>query len=396
MSNSVNDYETLGFFYLGKDYDIKTREVTDKLTLYDSKNLVTHSVVLGMTGSGKTGLCMGLLEEAAMDHIPAIVIDPKGDIANLMLTLPDFKGSDFRPWINGGDARKKGSSPDEYAEKTAKRWGKGIGTWHQSPDRVRQLQDKIDIHLFPPGSQSGIPVSILSSLDAPPFEVIDDGELLGERIESTVSSLLSLVRVNADPIQSPVAILLSSIFQHVWTAEQSLTLESLIRNIQRPSFNEIGVIDLESFLPAKERQKLALKFNSLLASLSFSTWLEGPRKGAGFDELAGYAMNADNYKAVGKDCADWIYRNERVTHFQSPLYQEYSKPDQSAGDFRARLMVKGREAELAEEIAELEAKSDVNNTELDTEKVKPYKKDIDVNSVSLIWLPYNEDEKVAC
>jgi hypothetical protein len=276
MSELVSEYEKLGSFYLGKEYDLEKREVTDDLLLYDSKDLVTHGVVLGMTGSGKTGLCIGLLEEAIMDNIPAIVIDPKGDISNLLLTFPEFQGEDFRPWINEDDARKKGVEPDAYAEKTAKMWEEGIGGWHQSPERVRQMQAKTDINIFTPGSKAGIPVSILSSLDVPPFEVMDDGELLGERIESTVSSLLSLVGVDADPIQSPEAILLGSIFNHCWSAEQSLTLESLIRNIQKPGFDKVGVIDLESFLDQKERQKLALKFNALLASPGFSTWLEGP------------------------------------------------------------------------------------------------------------------------
>ena len=276
MTDMVGEYEKLGSFYLGKEYDTEKREVTDDLLLYDSKDLVTHGVVLGMTGSGKTGLCIGLLEEAAMDNLPAIVIDPKGDISNLLLTFPNFQSSDFRPWINEDDARKKGVSPDEFAEKTAKMWEKGLGDWHQSPDRVRQLQSKVDINVFTPGSNSGIPVSILSSLDAPPFEVMDDGELLSERIESTVSSLLSLVGVDADPIQSPEAVLLGSIFNHCWSAGQNLTLETLIRHIQKPPFGKVGVIDLESFMDSGDRQKLALRFNSLLASPGFSTWLEGP------------------------------------------------------------------------------------------------------------------------
>lgn len=276
MPDTVSDYEKMGSFYLGKEYDVEKREVTDDKLLYDSKDLVTHGVVLGMTGSGKTGLSLSLLEEAAMDGIPAIVVDPKGDISNLLLTFPDFSGQDFRPWINEDDARKKGMEPDAFAEKTAKMWEKGIGDWDQSPERVRTLKDKVDINVFTPGSKSGIPVSILSSLDVPPFEVMDDGELLGERIESTVSSLLSLVGVDADPIQSPEAILLGSIFAHCWAAEQSLSLESLIRNIQKPPFDKVGVIDLDSFLGVKARQKLALKFNALLASPGFATWLEGP------------------------------------------------------------------------------------------------------------------------
>ena len=276
MAIKVSDYEKLGAFYLGKNYDPKTREVGDELVLYDSKDLVTHGVVLGMTGSGKTGLCIGLLEEAAMDNIPAIVIDPKGDIANLMLTFPDLKGSDFEPWINTDEAQKKGVSTAEYAEKTARMWEKGLGDWDQPPERIRQFKEKVDVNIFTPGSNAGIPVSILSSLEVPPFEVMDDGEMLGERIESTVSSLLSLVGVDADPIQSPEAILLSTIFYDLWKKEQALSLESLIRHIQKPPFGKVGVIDVESFMSAKNRQDLALKFNALLASPGFATWLEGP------------------------------------------------------------------------------------------------------------------------
>lgn len=269
-------YEKLGKFYLGREYDLKKSELQDDLVLYDSKDLVTHGVVLGMTGSGKTGLCISLLEEAAVDNIPAIVIDPKGDISNLMLTFPEFKGEDYRPWINEDDALKKGRTPDEHAEKTANMWKEGIASWGQSPERVKKFKDNVDINIFTPGSRAGIPVSILSSLDVPPFEILDDGELLGERIESTVSSLLSLIGVDADPIQSEEAVLLSAIFNDTWQKGKGVTLESLIRHIQKPSFGKIGIIDIESYYPAKKRQTLALKFNALLASPGFSTWLEGP------------------------------------------------------------------------------------------------------------------------
>jgi len=276
MTPSVADYEKLGAFYLGREYDPETKSADGGLVMYDSKDLVTHGVVLGMTGSGKTGLCLALLEEAAMDNIPAIVIDPKGDISNLLLTFPGLAASDFRPWINEDDAAKKGVSPDEFAASTAETWKKGLTDWGLSPERIAQLKEKVDINIFTPGSKAGIPVSILSSLEVPPFEIMDDAELLGERIESTVSSLLSLVGVDADPIQSPQAILLSNIFQHEWQAERNITLETLIRHIQKPGFDKVGVIDLESFLPQKDRQALALKFNNLLASPGFSTWLEGP------------------------------------------------------------------------------------------------------------------------
>lgn len=276
MIPSVSDYEKLGTFYLGREYDPGSKSAEGDLVLYDSKDLVTHGVVLGMTGSGKTGLCIALLEEAAMDNIPAIVIDPKGDISNLLLTFPDLVPGDFRPWINEDDAMKKGVSPDEFAAKTADAWRKGLADWGQSPERIAQLKEKVDINIFTPGSKAGIPVSILSSLEAPPFEVMDDAEILGERIESTVASLLSLVGVDADPIRSPEAVLLSNLFQHEWSADRDLTLETLIRHVQKPPFDKVGVIDLESFLPQKDRQTLALRFNNLLASPGFSTWLEGP------------------------------------------------------------------------------------------------------------------------
>ena len=276
MHIQASDYEKLGSFYLGRGFDLKKNELKDELVLYDSKDLVTHGVVLGMTGSGKTGLCISILEEAAMDNIPAIVIDPKGDISNLMLNFPDFEPSDFRPWINEDDAAKKGKTPDEFAEKTATMWKEGIGSWGQSPERVRELRDKVDVNIFTPGSKAGIPVSILSSLEVPPFEVLDDGELLGDRIESTVSSLLSLVGVDADPIQSPEAVILGTIFNHCWQNGQNLSLESLIRHLQKPPFDKVGVLDVNSFMNAKQRQKIALKFNALLASPGFSTWMEGP------------------------------------------------------------------------------------------------------------------------
>ncbi|MEO5913436.1 MAG: DUF87 domain-containing protein [Luteolibacter sp.] len=276
MSISSTDYEKLGQFYLGRGYDPEAKKVDDDLILYDSKDLVTHGVVLGMTGSGKTGLCLALLEEAAMDNIPAIIIDPKGDISNLLLMFPDLDAKSFRPWINEDDAAKKGISPDDFAAQTAEMWKSGLADWGQGPERIATLRDKVDINIFTPGSKAGIPVSILSSLEVPPFEIMDDAELLGERVESTVSSLLSLVGVSADAIQSPEAVLVAAIFQKAWANGQNVTLETLVRHIQKPAFDKVGVIDLESFMPEKQRQTLALKFNNLLASPGFATWLEGP------------------------------------------------------------------------------------------------------------------------
>ena len=275
MEIRTEDYEQLGKFYLGRSYDLGEKTLGDDLVLYDSKDLVTHGVVLGMTGSGKTGLCITLLEEAAMDNIPAIVIDPKGDIANLLLTFPDLAPESFRPWINEDDAAKKGISPDEHAAKTAAMWQMGLGDWGQSPERIRQFREKVDMAVYTPGSNAGLPVSILSSLNVPDFEILDDAEALSERIESTVSSLLSLVGNNADPLRDPEHILLSNIFANTWKAVHGITLESLIRHIQVPPFDKIGVMDLETVCPQKSRLDLAMKMNNLLASPGFSTWLEG-------------------------------------------------------------------------------------------------------------------------
>ena len=275
MNIRTEDYEKIGTFYLGREYDLASQELEDELVLYDSKDLVTHGVVLGMTGSGKTGLCISLLEEAAMDSIPAIVIDPKGDIPNLLLTFPEFSGENFRPWINEDDARKKGKTPEEFAEAQAAMWKKGIGDWGQSEERVRQFRDKVDINIYTPGSSAGIPVSILSSLNAPPFEVLDDPELLGERVESTVTSLLGLMGIEADPIQSQEHIYLSQIFLTAWQKEEDLTLARLVHYIQNPPFDTVGVLPIDSFFPEKKRFAFSMQLNNLLASPGFQAWMRG-------------------------------------------------------------------------------------------------------------------------
>ncbi|MDB6006695.1 MAG: hypothetical protein JWR15_3682, partial [Prosthecobacter sp.] len=272
---SPDQYEKLGTFYLGRKYDLASKQVKDDLILYDSKDLVTHGVVLGMTGSGKTGLCLALLEEAAMDGVPVIAIDPKGDIGNALLTFPNLTPQEFRPWINEDEARRKGQSPDDYAAAQSALWQKGLGEWGQSADRIKKLRATVDMAIYTPGSNAGLPVSILSSLNCPPAEVMDDAEALGDRIESTVSSMLGLLNVNADPIQSPEHILLSNIVAYCWKKGQNITLENLVRHIQQPPMRKVGVVDLDSFMPEAKRTALAMKLNNLLASPGFSTWLEG-------------------------------------------------------------------------------------------------------------------------
>jgi hypothetical protein len=275
MTISPDQYEKLGTFYLGRGYDVAEKKLADDLVLYDSKDLVTHGVVLGMTGSGKTGLCLSLLEEAAIDGVPIIAIDPKGDIGNFLLQFPNLSAAEFKPWVNEDEARRKAQSVDDYAAAQAALWQKGLGDWGQSAERIKKLRDTVDMAIYTPGSSAGLQVSILSSLDCPPPEVMDDAETLADRIESTVSSMLGLMGVDADPVQSPAHILLSNIVGHCWKKGQNLSLEQLVRHIQQPPIRKVGVVDVDTFCPEKERNTLAMKLNNLLASPGFSAWLEG-------------------------------------------------------------------------------------------------------------------------
>jgi Helicase HerA, central domain len=271
----MEDFEKLGVFYLGRQYDLKEQKMRDGLLLYDSKDLVTHAVIVGMTGSGKTGLGIGLIEEAVLDNIPVIAIDPKGDLGDLLLTFPQLRGEDFLPWINVDDARQSGVSPQEYANQQAALWTKGLGDWGQSGERIQRLRDAADWAIYTPGSNAGLPVSILKSFAAPGQAVLDDSDLLRERITTTATSLLTLVGIEADPVQSREHILLSTILDQAWRQGQDLDLPTMIRQVESPPVTKVGVLDIESFYPAKERFGLVMALNSLLASPGFNAWLEG-------------------------------------------------------------------------------------------------------------------------
>ena len=271
----MQDFEKLGAFYLGKMFDMDKGTLRDDLLLYDSKDLTTHAVCVGMTGSGKTGLCLSLLEEAAIDGIPAICIDPKGDIGNLLLTFPDLKPEDFLPWIDHGEATRQGSTVDEYAKQIADRWRKGLGQWGQESSRIAKFRDATDLSIYTPGSNTGLPLTVLRSFSPPSAVVINDADAFRECIMSAVSGLLALLNIEADPISSREHILLSNVFDHAWRAGKSLDMAALIREIQSPPFDKIGVMDLEMIFPAKERFSLAMKLNNLLGSPGFAAWMEG-------------------------------------------------------------------------------------------------------------------------
>lgn len=275
MADETAAYEKLGVFYLGRPYDLDKGTAAPEPLLYDSRDLVTHAVVVGMTGSGKTGLLLSLLEEAAIDKIPALVIDPKGDLANLLLTFPELRPADFAPWIDPDAANRAGVTPDEFAAKQAEVWRNGLAQWGQGGERIARLREAADFAIYTPGSEAGLPISILSSLSAPPPEVVSDGDLLRDRVQTLVSSLLALLEIESDPMRGREHILLSNIFDQSWRAGRSLDLAGLIQQIQKPPVDRIGVLDLETFYPAKERFELAMAFNSLLGSPGFGAWMVG-------------------------------------------------------------------------------------------------------------------------
>ncbi len=271
----MNKFEKLGAFYLGKNYDLNTKSITDDYVLYDSKDLTTHAVCVGMTGSGKTGLCIDLLEEAAIDNVPSIVIDPKGDITNLMLTFPELKGENFLPWINKSDAKQKEMTNEEFADAQAALWKKGLKEWGQDSSRIEMLKQNADFNIFTPGSTAGTSISILDSFKAPPFEIIDDADSFSDKISSTASSLLGLLGIDADPLKSKEHILLSNILQSYWSKEENLDLPKIIESVQTPPFNKVGVFELNSFYPEKERFEFAMQLNNILSAPGFQSWLVG-------------------------------------------------------------------------------------------------------------------------
>jgi hypothetical protein len=271
----MENFEKLGTFYLGRPYDLKEKKRGDGLVLYDSKDLVTHAVCVGMTGSGKTGLCIAVLEEAVIDGIPAIVIDPKGDLANLLLTFPDLRPEDFAPWVNEEDAQKKNLSVKDYAASQAELWTKGLAEWGQDGARIKRLREAAEFRVYTPGSNSGIPVSILKSFAAPAANVREDRELMTERINTMATSLLGLLGIEADPIKSREHILIANILNHAWAAGHDLDIAGIINQIQSPPVTKIGVMDVESFFPSKDRFELAMSLNNLLAAPGFSVWMEG-------------------------------------------------------------------------------------------------------------------------
>ena len=271
----MDDFEKLGAFYLGKLVNPKDGNLTETILSYDSKDLTTHAVCVGMTGSGKTGLGVTMLEEAGIDKIPSIVIDPKGDLGNLLLTFPSQSSSEFKPWIDPAEAERKGMDIDDYAESVAKTWRDGLLKWGEGSERIMKFKSSVDVVIYTPASKAGIPLSILSSFAAPSQEMMLDTNAVRDRVLSVTSSLLGLIGIHADPIKSREHILISNIFTYAWGMEKDLAISSLIQYIQKPPFHTIGALDIDTVFPPKERTELSISINNLLASPGFQAWMEG-------------------------------------------------------------------------------------------------------------------------
>ncbi len=267
--------ERLGSFFLGAEYDTEKGQITTESVNYDSRDLTTHAVCVGMTGSGKTGLCIGLLEEAAIDKVPALIIDPKGDMTNLMLQFDSLAPEEFKKWINPDDASRKGLTLDEYATAIAKKWKDGLADWGQGIDRIKMLKETVDYTIYTPGSDAGIPINILGSFKAPEVDFDSDAEMLRERIQGIVTALMGMLELDKDPVRSREGILLATLIEHYWRKKEDLDLLRLIKGVQNPPMSQLGVFEVDTFFPEKDRFELAMSFNSLVASPQFQYWLKG-------------------------------------------------------------------------------------------------------------------------
>jgi DNA helicase HerA-like ATPase len=267
--------EGLGVFYLGQKVDADRGTPTGEPLLVDARRFTTHAVCVGMTGSGKTGLLIGLIEEAAIDGIPTLVIDPKGDLANVLLSFPDLAPADFLPWLEPEGAKREGISLEELAARTAKKWADGLAGSGQSGERIRRLHEAAEMAVYTPGSRTGRPLAMLGSLDAPPDAILDDPEARRERIESLVSAILALVGIDGEPGRSREHVLLSTILDTLWKSGQKVDFGTLVRSIPAPPIERVGFLDLDNFFPAGDRFALASRLNTIAAAPGFDAWLDG-------------------------------------------------------------------------------------------------------------------------
>ncbi len=260
-------------FLLGGQIDPSTKQRTETHTKVGSSDLTTHGVIVGMTGSGKTGLGIVLIEEALRAGVPTLLIDPKGDLTNLCLTFPNLAPADFQPWVNEGDASKAGQSVPDFAAAQAENWRTGLDGWGLGGANIAELRNTVDFTVYTPGSAGGVGINIVGSLQ-PPADM-SDAEIIGDEIEGYVSGLLGLVGIDADPLSSREHILLSNLIMNEWQQGRSLDLPTLVGMALTPPIRKLGVFELDAFFPPKDRTAFAMRLNGLLASPSFGAWMSG-------------------------------------------------------------------------------------------------------------------------
>ncbi|CAN5834698.1 DUF87 domain-containing protein [soil metagenome] len=259
--------------HVGGGVDPSTHERTGETTELRSEDFTTHGVIVGMTGSGKTGLGLVLVEEVLRAGIPALLIDPKGDLTNLCLTFPHLAADEFLPWVDETRAQAAGVSPADFAAADATRWTDGLAGWGYGTEQIVALRTACDVTVYTPGSQTGEPMNVIGSLRAPPT---DDREVIDDEIEGFVTGLLGLVGVDADPLSSREHILMSNLVHNAWAAGRYLDLAALVGQVQDPPLRKLGVLELDEFFPADDRRRLAMQLNGLLASPAFAAWGLGP------------------------------------------------------------------------------------------------------------------------
>ncbi len=260
--------------FLGKEAPVSGETLGARIDL-DPTDLLTHGLIVGMTGSGKTGLAIAMIEEVLLQGVPVIAIDPKGDLGNLLLLFDDLSPASFLPWVDQDAARRDGKTADAVAKESAAAWTKGLADWGLGPADIKALKAKRDAVIYTPGSSAGVQLNVLQSLEAPSVSFDKAPEDLRDEIAGIVSGLLGLLKIEADPLQSQEFILLANIIENAWKSGKGLTLESLIAAVADPPFDKIGALPLDSVYPRKQRQGLMMALNNLLASPQFESWRVG-------------------------------------------------------------------------------------------------------------------------
>ncbi|AUX43948.1 hypothetical protein SOCE26_054040 [Sorangium cellulosum] len=246
-------------------------------------HLVTHGVVVGMTGSGKTGLVMVLVEEALRSGVPVLMVDVKGDLPNLLFTFPELSPAEFEPWIDPSAAARDGRATADVAGELAARWRAGLAASGLGPADVAALRARMAPRLLTPGTTAGEPIHVLSALETRSPLWDEDEEAAREALSASLSLLLRLVGRDPDPARSREHVLLAHLAERRLRGGQAAGLEELLADLAAPPIAAVGALEVDAFFAPKERQALARELNTLLASPTFATW----RKGAPLD-VAGW------------------------------------------------------------------------------------------------------------